>query len=110
VAEATYYDGDVCYQDDGWHYTAIDHPGGVGNGEPGHVYQVPGERLVLEDTADGTASRYRLATDADTKSWHDRKHGQFVGIAFEDGTPGVTVTAEEMQAIQEFLDQRRAGQ
>jgi hypothetical protein len=91
---AEIYEGDVAYQD-GWHYAV---------GEDNQL----GERLVLEDTADGSESRYRLANDADTASWHDRKHGQFVQINMEDGTPGVTVTAEEMQAVQEFLDQRRA--
>ena len=64
MADTDYYDGPVYYQD-GWHYTD------------------DGQRLVLEDTEDGSESRYRLATDADTRSWHDRKHRQFVNAEFE---------------------------
>ena len=94
-----YYTGAVCYQD-GWHYTVVPTKGG---GEE------PGERLVLEDTADGSASRYRLATDADTRSWHDRKHRQFVLLTPEGGAQGVSVTAGEMAEIRKLLDERRGG-
>jgi len=59
-AKTDRYEGDVCYRD-GWHWTVED-----GN---------PGVRLVLED--DGT---YRVATDADTESWHDRHHGVTVTV------------------------------
>lgn len=55
-----YYEGPVCYGQDGWHYS-IDDEG------------QPDKRLHLEDNEDGSESRYRLATDADTRSWHDRK-------------------------------------
>lgn len=82
------YTGDVCYED-GWHY-AVDADG------------QPGERLVCED--DGS---YRIATDADTESWHDRKHGQFVTIEMEDGSAGLTVTADEMALIEELLAKKR---
>lgn len=85
----TVYEGPVCYAD-GWHMTVDE------NGQPG-------ERLFLED--DGT---YRTAEEGD-ESWHDRKHGQFVSIELEDGQAGATVTAEEFEAIQELLAQRRGG-
>lgn len=91
MGKTTTYTGDVCYRD-GWHY-AVDGDG------------LEGERLVCEN--DGS---YRYASDADTDSWHDRKHGQFVTISPEAGGEGVTVSAEEMQAIQAFLEQRRGGQ
>ncbi len=122
-----YYDGDVAYQD-GWHYAIGDDnqlgdklvledrwtlPGGETYDGPvshvdGHAFSVlPAGSEPQPLTSE---SRYRLATDADSKSWHDRKHARFVTFGFEDGTPGMTVTADEMAAIQEFLDQRRAGQ
>lgn len=131
-----YYEGPVCYMD-GWHYTVVadddarEHALAVAQANLDHAkkrgedvaaaeaevldvqqrsFEMPGERLHLEDTEDGSQSRYRLATDADTKSWHDRKHGQYAQIAFEDGTPGLTVTAEEMAAIQQFLEQRKGDQ
>ena len=88
-----YYTGPVCYQD-GWHYSVDEN-------------EQPGERLHLEDTADGSKSRYRLATESDTRSWHDRKHGQFAHIALEDGGAGLTVTADELDAIQALLAERR---
>lgn len=92
-----YYTGPVCYQD-GWHYTVMTGPDG---------YDAPGEKLHLEDTADGSEFRYRLATEDDA-SWHDRKHGQYTHIEFEDGSAtGVSVTANELSAIQAFLDERR---
>ena len=69
-----------------------------------HPHQVPDQRLVLEDSADGTQSRFRLATDADTRSWHERKHRRYAAIVLEDGTqPSVQVSADEMTAIQELL-------
>lgn len=82
----------VCYLD-GWHYSVKDD----GNGG-----EEPDVKLVLED--DGT---FRAATAADTESWHDRKHASFARIEMEDGTPGLTVTADDMQAIQEFLAERK---
>ena len=94
---AEFYTGPVCYRD-GWHWTVVENAAG---------YHDPGERLVCEDTPDGSEFRYRLATAADTRSWHDRKHGQFVQVVMEDGAAGITVTAEEAAAIREFLDQRR---
>lgn len=132
-----FYTGPVCYQD-GWHYTVVDDPDAreralavaqahvdhtTRTGSPDDVaaaeaeladvqqrrFEKPGDRLHLEDSPDGSESRYRLATDADTRSWHDRKHGRYAQIAFADGTPGMTVTADEMQAIQAFLEQRRSG-
>lgn len=81
------YTGPVAYQD-GWHVT-VDADGN------------PGDRLFLDD--DGT---YRLAQNGD-ESWHDRKHGQFVQVEFEDGQPAATVTQEDWQAIQEFLAGRK---
>lgn len=72
------YEGPVCYAD-GWHH-AVDEDGN------------PGDRLFLED--DGT---YRTAVDGD-ESWHDRKHGQFVQVAFEDGQ-AQTVTRAEWDAF-----------
>jgi len=85
------YDGPVCYQD-GWHMTVV--TDAAGN-------ETPGKRLYLED--DGS---YRTANKGD-ESWHDRKHGQFATIALEDGTPGLTVTADELDAIEAFLVERR---
>lgn len=90
---AAYYEGPVCYVD-GWHHAVVTDPT---DGD------IPGERLVLEDNDDGSLSRYRLATDADTSSWHDRKHRQFASIVMEDGEPGLRVTAEDLAAIKEFL-------
>lgn len=77
------YDGPVCYAD-GWHMTVDDEDN-------------PGDRLFLED--DGT---YRLAADGD-ESWHDRNHGQFVSVEFEDGQGAQTVSRAEWEA---FLAQR----
>jgi hypothetical protein len=82
----------VCYVD-GWHHAVVEGPDG---------YEVPGDRLVLED--DGT---YRPATDADTESWHDRKHASFTLLVPEGGQPAVAVTADEMDAVRELLDERR---
>ena len=81
------YTGPVVYKD-GWHYSVDEN-------------DQPDQRLVLED--DGS---YRLATEDDT-SWHDRKHGQFASIALEDGGAGITVTADELDAIQQLLAERR---
>jgi hypothetical protein len=75
-----------------------------------HPHEAPGERLVLEDTADGSEFRYRLATDEDVRSWHDRKHNQFATINFEGGEPGMTVTLDELEEIKAFLAERRANQ
>jgi hypothetical protein len=73
-----------------------------------HSHQVPDQRLVLEDNEDGSLSRYRLATEADTRSWHDRKGKRAVGIVLTapDGEQ-VQVDADEMAAIQALLDERR---
>jgi len=81
------YCGGVCYQD-GWHYSVDEN-------------DQPDQRLVLED--DGS---YRLANEDDA-SWHDRKHGQFAHIELEDGGAGLTVTADELDAIQQLLAERR---
>lgn len=89
-----YYDGPVCYSD-GWHWTVVAGPDGG---------DVPGERLHLEDNADG--SRYRFATDSDTRSWHDRKHSQFATVEMEDGAT-TRVTAEENAVIQKVLAEMR---
>jgi len=110
VTKAAYYTGPVCYLD-GWHYTVVPNPDGLGNGDKGHVYDAPGEKLVLEDNEDGTEFRYRLATDEDTRSWHDRKHRAFATVEYEDGEqPGLRVTADDMAAIREFLETRKAGE
>lgn len=72
-----------------------------------HSHEVPDQRLVLEDDDEGN-SRYRLATDADTRSWHERKHRRFANIVLEDGVqPGLQVTQDEYEAIQELLKQKR---
>lgn len=89
MADGT-YSGDVCYVD-GWHHSVDD----VGD---------PGERLVLED--DGT---YRFATDADTESWHDRKHRGYVLVDVGEMHKSVPVSSEEMDAIQKLLDERRGS-
>lgn len=78
----------VCFLD-GWHYSVKDD----GNGG-----EIPDERLVLED--DGS---YRVATDADTESWHDRKHTRFATVEMEDGAAGVRVSPDEFEAIQQLL-------
>lgn len=82
-----FYTGPVCYQD-GWHYSVDEH-------------DQPGDRLVLQD--DG---RFRFAT-GDDRSWHEHAHGQYAHIALEDGGAGITVTAEELDAITQFLAERR---
>jgi len=72
-----------------------------------HPHEVPDQRLVLEDDDEGN-SRYRLATDADTRSWHERKHRRFANIVLEDGVqPGLQVDQNEYEAIQEMLKKRR---
>lgn len=73
------YAGPVCYAE-GWHMTVNE------NGDPG-------DRLVLQD--DGT---YRLAQDGD-ESWHDRTHGQFVSVEFEDGHAAQVVSKDEWDAF-----------
>lgn len=123
-----FYSGPVCYRD-GWHWSTTTD----GNGD-----EQPDRKLVLEDrfvfdgqpytgivttvsgelhATDGDGSpigelqvetRYRFATDTDV-SWHDRKHGQFVTVEMEDGTRGITVTADEADAVRRFLDERRGG-
>ena len=85
---ADYYTGPVCYQD-GWHYSVDEN-------------DQPDKRLYL-DEKDGS---YRYATDED-KSWHERQHGQYAHIALEDGGAGLTVTADELDAIQALLAERR---
>jgi hypothetical protein len=74
-----------------------------------HSHQVPDQRLVLEDDDQGN-SRYRLATDADTRSWHDRKGVNVAPIVLTppDGEQ-VAVSADEMAAIQALLDERRGA-
>ena len=85
------YSGGICYQD-GWHYsTRIDESD----------QEVPDKRLYANE--DGS---YRYATEDDA-SWHDRKHGQFAHIALEDGGAGLTVTADELDAITQLLAERR---
>lgn len=84
----------VCFLD-GWHYAVVQDADGA---------DVPGDRLVLED--DGS---YRLATDADTETWHDRKHIRYATVELEDGTASVRVTAEEMEAIRQMLDEKRGN-
>lgn len=91
---ADYYTGPVCYQD-GWHYTVDEN-------------EQPGVKLHLEDTDGGEKFRYRLATEHDA-SWHDRKHGQHVEVKLEDGGAGLTVTQDELGAIQQFLNERRGS-
>lgn len=105
MAEPVYYDGDVCYAD-GWHWTAIPHPDGIGNGDDGHVYQVPDEKIVCEDTPDGEHFRYRLATEDDERSWHDRKHGKFCTVELADGGT-ITLSPGELE---EILAKRREEQ
>jgi hypothetical protein len=91
-----FYEGPVCYQD-GWHWTVVAGPDGM---------DVPGERLHLEDDADSGASRYRLATDDDVRSWHERKHVRFATVEMEDGST-TRVTAEENAVIQKVLAEMR---
>lgn len=67
-------------------------------------FHIPGEKLHLEDSEDGSLSRYRLATDADGRSWHDRKHSRFASFDLEDGSDGIRVTEEELGPMKEFLD------
>lgn len=81
----------VCFLD-GWHYAVVQDAVGA---------DVPGDRLVLED--DGT---YRLATDADTVSWNERKQERFATIEMADGTT-VRVNEEEMEAVKALLEERR---
>lgn len=109
-AKTDYYDGLVCYMG-GWHYTIIPHPNGEGyEDENGNfvVYEVPGEKLVCEDTAGGEKTRFRLATDKDEKSWHDRKHGNFTTLQFEDAVNPITVSNEEGAALLEYLRKLRS--
>ena len=91
-----YYEGPVCYCDDGWHYTVVQDENG---------WDVPGEKLHLEDTEDGSQFRYRLATEADTQSWHERKHKTFVTIERDDGGESIKVTPEQFEQIKEMLGQ-----
>ena len=91
MAAAETYDGPVCYMG-GWHWTVV-------QGERG---EEPGERLVLDD--DGS---YHLADETDTESWHDRKHQRFATFEMEDGAASTRVTAEEYEAIQQLLRERR---
>lgn len=78
------YTGPVCYLD-GWH-RAVD---------------ADGDKLYLED--DGS---YRFAVDGD-ESWHDRKHVDFATVKLEDGSDGIRVDADELDAVKEFLEGRR---
>lgn len=82
----------VCYQD-GWHYSVVLDADGN---------EVPGEKLVLLDSG-----KYRPATDADTESWHDRKHEKYATVVMEDTAVGLRVNAEEMEAIKAMLAERR---
>jgi hypothetical protein len=81
------YTGPVCYQD-GWHYSVDEN-------------DQPDKRLYLSE--DGS---YRYA-NGDDASWHDRQHGQYAHIALEDGGAGLTVTADELDAITQLLAERR---
>jgi hypothetical protein len=85
------YDGPVCYQD-GWHWSIKEADDG------GHE---PDAKLFLDD--DGS---YRIAAETD-ESWHDRKHERLATIDMEDGAPGLRVTADEFDAVKEFLNDRR---
>lgn len=82
----------VCYAQDGWHHA-------VTIGEDGN--EVVGERLFLDD--DGT---YRPAVEGDA-SWHDRKHRSYALVVPESGSAAVAVTADEMEAIDALLAERR---
>jgi hypothetical protein len=78
-------------------------------------FEVPGEKLHLEDTEDGSASRYRLATEKDERSWYDRKHQTFATIQPEDqADQGVRLSPSEfhaaMQAVEEQRQKERDGQ
>lgn len=134
---AEVYEGPVCYRD-GWHWTVVSdaadkarrvelaevtlkHAKKASDKDQiaaaeelltevlAHPHDIPGERLVLEDTEDGFQFRYRLATPADTRSWHDRKHRLFSVIELEDGQPGLTVTPDELADLKKFLAERREG-
>lgn len=84
----------VCYQD-GWHWSVVADENGN---------DVPGEKLFLDD--DGS---YRPAVDGDV-SWHDRKHQRFVTVEMEDGAqPGLSVSPDELVAIQALLAERRGS-
>lgn len=74
------------YYEDGWHYSDS------------------GTRLYLED--DGSS---RPAVEGDL-SWHERHHQEYVHVAMEDAPqPGLGVSAEEFEAIQQFLRERRGS-
>lgn len=89
------YTGPVCYQD-GWHYAVVT--------DPATGYDVVGERLYLDDN--GT---YRVAVDGD-ESWSDRKHERYALLVPADGSPMVSVTPDEMTAVQKVLDDIRSTQ
>ena len=72
-------------------------------------FDVPGERLVCEDTDGGDQSRFRFASDADERSWYERKHQRFALIEPEDGGAGVQVTEHELALVQKLLTQIREG-
>jgi hypothetical protein len=88
------YTGPVCYAD-GWHWTVV--PAGDGGEEPD-------AKLTLGD--DGV---YRLAADDDA-SWHARKHMRYARVEMEGGQAGVEVSAEEFDAIQQMLREKRGGE
>jgi hypothetical protein len=96
------YTGPVVYQD-GWHYTVVPHPDGAGNGEPGHVYDVPGERLF--SNGDGT---YRPAVEGD-KSHHEQFHQRFASIDMEDGAGATRLSESEYQVAMEAVRKEREG-
>lgn len=72
-------------------------------------FHVPGEKLHLEDSEDGSQSRYRLATDADEQSWHDRKHKSYATFSLEDASDGIRVTEDELGPMKDYLEQLRKG-
>lgn len=84
------YTGGVCYMG-GWHWTLEKDAAG---------FDTPGERLVLDD--DGS---YRVAGDADTESWHDRKHQRFATVEMEDGST-LRITPDELE---DLMRKRRGG-
>ena len=100
------YEGPVCYNadDPGWHYTAVPNPAGLGNGDEGHVYEVPGVRLFLDDS-DPENPFYRLAKEGD-ESWHDRKHRGYASLVVEGGAITKDIDMETYKQFEEFLKGR----
>jgi hypothetical protein len=72
-------------------------------------FEVPGEKLHLEDTEGGEESRFRAATSKDDRSWHDRKHQDFATFQLEDQSDGIRVNPEELDFLQRALAEFRQG-